>query len=156
MHKFAYYLCYKCKQPYFGGHRSCEVAAGVGEERVSSHPLALPLILFLSRLLLPLLPPPPHLSPLILHSINENSSNSTSERKSAGDAQLWEQPHAQSMEPKRSSTSARSARDPAPLPYFYPFLLPPPSPSPLSILTPKLAVLLLRRLLVLLGHNTLL
>uniref|UniRef100_A0A6U6BMR8 RING-type domain-containing protein n=1 Tax=Guillardia theta TaxID=55529 RepID=A0A6U6BMR8_GUITH len=33
MHKFAYYLCYKCKQPYFGGHRSCEVAAGVGEER---------------------------------------------------------------------------------------------------------------------------
>ena len=33
MHKFAYYICFKCQQPYFGGQRSCEVAAGVGEER---------------------------------------------------------------------------------------------------------------------------
>lgn len=24
MKKFAYYLCFKCKQPYFGGHRACE------------------------------------------------------------------------------------------------------------------------------------
>jgi len=33
MHKFAYYICFKCQQPYFGGQRSCEVAGGVGEER---------------------------------------------------------------------------------------------------------------------------
>ena len=32
MHKFAYYICFKCQSPYFGGQRSCEVAAGVGEE----------------------------------------------------------------------------------------------------------------------------
>jgi hypothetical protein len=32
MHKFAYYMCFKCKNPYFGGYRSCEVAAGQGEE----------------------------------------------------------------------------------------------------------------------------
>jgi E3 ubiquitin-protein ligase MYCBP2 len=32
MHKFAYYMCYKCKSPYFGGYRSCEVAAGEGEQ----------------------------------------------------------------------------------------------------------------------------
>ncbi len=31
LHKFAYYLCFQCRQPYFGGHRSCEVAAGEGE-----------------------------------------------------------------------------------------------------------------------------
>jgi hypothetical protein len=31
LHKFAYYLCFRCHQPYFGGHRSCEVAAGEGE-----------------------------------------------------------------------------------------------------------------------------
>ena len=33
MHKFAYYICHLCQAPYFGGMRSCEVAAGVGEER---------------------------------------------------------------------------------------------------------------------------
>jgi len=33
MHKFAYYMCSKCKAPYFGGHRSCEVAADVGENQ---------------------------------------------------------------------------------------------------------------------------
>ena len=32
MHKFAYYVCHKCKAPYFGGYRSCEVAAGEGEQ----------------------------------------------------------------------------------------------------------------------------
>eukprot|EP00286_Rhodomonas_abbreviata_P002849 CAMPEP_0181347648 /NCGR_PEP_ID=MMETSP1101-20121128/33989_1 /TAXON_ID=46948 /ORGANISM="Rhodomonas abbreviata, Strain Caron Lab Isolate" /LENGTH=192 /DNA_ID=CAMNT_0023459873 /DNA_START=205 /DNA_END=783 /DNA_ORIENTATION=- len=33
MHKFAYYLCSKCTLPYFGGHRSCEVAADQGEDQ---------------------------------------------------------------------------------------------------------------------------
>ena len=30
MKKFAYYKCYKCKEPYFGGHRACEALAEEG------------------------------------------------------------------------------------------------------------------------------
>ncbi len=32
MHRFAYYPCFKCKQPYFGGMRACGAPAAVGAD----------------------------------------------------------------------------------------------------------------------------
>jgi len=39
MHKFAYYVCFKCKSPYFGGYRSCDEEAGEEERKFDASEL---------------------------------------------------------------------------------------------------------------------
>ena len=66
--RFAYYLCHKCKKPYFGGEKQCAVAAPEDfdpEELVSPPPLP------------PSLPPPNLLLPLYtLPSLSLSPSSS--------------------------------------------------------------------------------
>jgi hypothetical protein len=39
MHNFAYYMCYECKKPYFGGMRRCDMNLGDGNENFNEKEL---------------------------------------------------------------------------------------------------------------------